>query len=304
MTSAHITIKISVLTILAVAIVFLLCSNSYQRTLAQNTTGNQTTALLTYKNPDLGLTMQYPSNWVKQQDNLVRNTFAAFLLKENPFHNSLNFANISLAEVDLRVYPAPQGVTSANLNTSQLDTQGQALINQYKNGTTTLGGLPAIKLTSYVFGGFTQKTMQMWTYIPSKHVLFAIVYIVQPSAYPLYLPAVQQMINSVKIASTSTSLPPSTAIQTPPAAATNNTATPTAPASTATQTPPAAATSNTATPTAPASGGTTPNVHTTPTQNTPTAPAQNVPANGPTQQVPTNPTTNVPQLGSPSIGSK
>jgi hypothetical protein len=201
MTTAFIAIRISILAILMVAIVFLLCSNSYQRTFAQNFTSNQTTALLTYKNPDLGLTMQYPSSWVKQQDNMLRKTFAAFLLKEDRFHNSLNFANVSLAEVDLRVYPAPQGVTSANLNTSQLDTQGQALISQYKNSTTTLGGLPAIKLTSYIFGGFTQKTMQMWTYIPSKHVLFAVVYIVQPSAYSLYLPAVQQMIDSVKIAS-------------------------------------------------------------------------------------------------------
>ena len=284
-----------------VAIVFLLSSNSHQRTLAQkvtsnftsNFTSNQTTPLLTYKNPDIGVTMQYPSNWVKQQDNLVRNTFAAFLLKENPFHNSLNFANVSLAEVDLRVYPAPQGVTSANLNTNQLDTQGQALISQYKNSTTALGGLPAIKVTSYVFGGFTQKTMQMWTYIPSKHVLFAIVYVVQPSAYSLYLPAVQQMINSVKIAPTSASSPPSTATQTPSAATTGT------PASTATKTPSAAttgtpATATTATP--PASDGTTPNVHTTPTQNAPA-----VPANAPTQQVPTNPATNAPQS---NIGGK
>ena len=196
MTTAYMTIIISVL-----ALVFLLASSSYPRTLAQNITSNQTTAFFTYKNPDLGLTMQYPSSWVKQQDNLVMNTFAAFLLKEDRFHNSLNFANVSLAEVDLRVYPAPQGVTSANLNASQLNIQGQALISQYRNSTTTLGGLPALKLTTYVFGGFTQKTMQMWTYIPSKHVLFAIVYIVQPSAYSLYLPAVQQMINSVKITS-------------------------------------------------------------------------------------------------------
>ncbi len=206
MTTNHMSIKISILVIL-VASVFLLCSNSYQRTLAQTinsnqtVNSNQTATLLTYKNPDLGLTMQYPPDWVKQQGNLVMNTFAAFLLKENRFHNSLNFANVSLAEVDLRVYPAPQGLTTGSLNIGQLATQGQAIINQYKNSTTTLGGLPALKFTSYTFGGFTQKTMQMWTYIPSKHVIFAFVYIVQPSAYSLYLPAVEQMINSVKIAS-------------------------------------------------------------------------------------------------------
>jgi hypothetical protein len=286
------TIKVPGLAILMIAIAFLLFTNSYQHTLAQINNGNQTITPLIYKNPDLGLTMQYPSNWALQKDNLVRNTIAAFLLKEDRFHNALDFANITLAEVDLRVYPAPPGVTSSNLNLGQLDTRGQALITSYKNSTTRLGGLPAIKLTSYVFGGFTQKTMQFWTYIPDKHVLMAIVYIAQPPTFPLYVPAVQQMISSMKIERTSTSSSTSEG---------STMSAPSAPGSEATQSPPAAAGSTMSAPSAPGSGGTAPNAHTTPTQN--------IPANANTPQVPTNPTSNAPQnpgqiTGSPNIGSK
>ena len=293
-------IKIPGLAILMIAVAFLLFSISYQSTIAQINDGNQTITPLTYKNPDLGLTMQYPSNWVLQKDNLVRNTIAALLLKQDRFHNTLDFANITLAEVDLRVYPAPPGMTSSNLNIGQLDTQGQALIKQYKNSSTTLGNLPAIKFASYIFGGFTQKTMQVWTYIPYKHVLVAIVYIAQPSTFPLYAPAVQQMIDSVKIAPTSTSSPTSTTNQAPSATTgTTTTTTPSTPGFAANQAPSATTgTTTTTTPSAPGSGGTTANAHTTPTQN--------VPANANAPQVPTS---NAPQnpghtTGSPNAGSK
>ncbi len=301
-------INILGLAILMIAIAFLLFSNSYQRALAQIKNGNQTITPLTYKNPDLGLTMQYPSNWLLQKGNLVRNTIAAFLLKEDRFHNAMDFANITLAEVDLRVYSAPPGVTSSNLNVGQLDTQGQTSITPYKNSSTRLGDLPAIKFGS-VFGRFPQKTMQVWTYIPDKHVLVAFVYIAQPSTFPLYVPVVQQMIDSVKIAHTPTSSPPSPAPSAPGSAATQpplvatgstTTTTPSAPGSAATQPPLTAAGSTTTTPSAPGSGGTTANAQTTPTQN--------VPANANTPQVHTNPASNAPQnpgqnAGSPNVGS-
>jgi hypothetical protein len=63
-----------------------------------------------------------------------------------------------------------------------------------------LGGFPAIKIVNYFFGDITQKEMQVWTFIPSKHVLVEVIYIAQPSRYSLYLPIVQRMIDSVEIA--------------------------------------------------------------------------------------------------------
>jgi hypothetical protein len=154
-------------------------------------------SFLMYKNLDFGIKMQYPSNWTKQEDNLQLHTIAAFsLIHQNPF----DFANVTLAEVDLRVYNAPKNETSAKLNISQINTQGQTIVSYHKNSTTTLGGYPAFRIASYFFGGVTQKAMQIWTFIPNKHVLVEIIYIAQPSKYSFYLPIVQKMIDSVEIA--------------------------------------------------------------------------------------------------------
>lgn len=171
-----------------------------QSTLAQKAT-NANGTLLTYQNPDLGLTMQYPSNWIKQVGNLGLNTVAAFELKQQQFGNGPNFANITLAEVDLRVYPAPPGETAARLNMSDVSLQNQAVISHYKNSTTTLGGLQALKIVSYLFSSVTDKAMQVWAFVPSKNVLVELIYITQPPQYPLYLPTFQKMVDSVRITS-------------------------------------------------------------------------------------------------------
>ncbi|HET7149045.1 MAG TPA: hypothetical protein VFI73_11155 [Candidatus Nitrosopolaris sp.] len=157
--------------------------------------GNGTT--LTYQNPDFGIKMQYPSNWIKQEDNLLLHTVVAFsLIHQNIF----DFTNTTLAELDLRVYNAPQNETSAKLNIGQINTQGQVIISHYKNETTTLGGLPALKIINYFFGDTTQKEMQVWTFVPSKNILVELIYVAQPSKYPVSLPIVERMINSVEIA--------------------------------------------------------------------------------------------------------
>lgn len=153
--------------------------------------------LLTYQNPDFGIKLHYPSNWIKQEDNLFLHTIVAFsLIHENIY----DFTNTTLAELDLRVYNAPANETFAKLNIDQINTRGQTIINQYKNNTSTLGGLPAIKIINYFFGGVTQKEMQIWTFIPSKNALVELIYIAQPSIYSLYIPIVERMIDSVEIA--------------------------------------------------------------------------------------------------------
>lgn len=157
---------------------------------------NKSSIFLTYENHDFGIKMQYPSDWIKMEDNLLFHTIAAFqLIHENIY----DFTNATLAEVDLRVYKAPQNETSAKLSIGQINTQGQVISNYYKNSTINLGGLPAIKIVNYFFGDVTQKELQVWTFVPGKNVLVEIIYIAQPSKYSLYLPNVQKMIDSVKI---------------------------------------------------------------------------------------------------------
>ena len=74
------------------------------------------------------------------------------------------------------------------------------IVSYYKNSTTTLGGLPVLKIRSYFFGDVTKKEMQVWTFIANKRVLVEILYIAQSTKYSLYLPEVEKMIDSVEIA--------------------------------------------------------------------------------------------------------
>jgi hypothetical protein len=151
---------------------------------------------LTYHNPDFGLSLLYPANWTKQEDNLTLHTLAAFsAIHEDKY----NFVNSTWAEVDLRIYNAPPNETFSNLNLNQLNTQGQVIVNSYKNSTTTLGGLPALKIVNYFFGVIGQKQMQMWTFVPTKNKIIELVYTALPSKYSIYLPVVEKMIDSVRI---------------------------------------------------------------------------------------------------------
>ncbi len=151
---------------------------------------------LTYQNPDFGIKLKYPSNWTKQEDGLLLHTIVAFQLQHE---NIYDFTNTTLAEIDLRIYNAPINETSAQLGINQVNTGGQTIIGYYKNSTTVLGGLPAIKILNYYFGDITQKEMQIWTFIPNKHILFEVLYIASPSQFPLYLPAAQKVIDSIEI---------------------------------------------------------------------------------------------------------
>ena len=152
--------------------------------------------LLTYQNPDFGIKIKYPSNWTKIEDGLLLHTIVAFQLQHE---NIYDFTNTTLAEIDLRVYNAPPNETSAKLSISQVYTGGQTIVGYYKNSTTTVGGLPAIKIVNYYFGDITQKEMQIWTFVPNKHILIEILYIAPPSKFSLYLPAAQKIINSLGI---------------------------------------------------------------------------------------------------------
>jgi hypothetical protein len=80
-----------------------------------------------------------------------------------------DFTNTTLAELDLRVYNAPQNETFAKMNINQvndigkMNTTNQVIIGHYKNATNTLAELPALKIINYYFGNVGQKEMQVWT---------------------------------------------------------------------------------------------------------------------------------------------
>jgi hypothetical protein len=163
---------------------------------AQVPTQPNNATLLTYQNSDFGIKLKYPSNWTKIEDDLLLHSIVAFQLQHE---NIYDFTNTTLAEIDLRVYNAPPNETSSKLGINQIYTGGQTIIGYYKNSTTTLGGLPAIKIVNYYFGDITQKEMQIWTFVPNKHILLEVLYITPPSKFSLYLPAAQKLINSLEL---------------------------------------------------------------------------------------------------------
>lgn len=172
------------------------CCFGVKHAFAQVPTNHNDGTLLTYQNPDFGIKIKYPSNWTKIEDGLLLHSIVAFQLQHE---NIYDFTNTTLAEIDLRVYNAPPNETSAKLGINQIYTGGQTIIGYYKNSTTTLGGLPAIKIVNYYFGDVTQKEMQIWTFVPNKHILLEVLYISPPSKFSLYLPAAQKLINSLEL---------------------------------------------------------------------------------------------------------
>lgn len=110
---------------------------------------NNNGTFLTYQNPDFHIKMLYPSNWTKQEDNLAKHTIVGFSLIHQDIYD---FTNTTLAELDVRVYNAPENETFTNLNIDQVNhigkanTTNQVIIGHYKNATTTLAGLPALKI--------------------------------------------------------------------------------------------------------------------------------------------------------------
>jgi hypothetical protein len=94
-----------------------------------NTNINKNSTFLAYDNPDFGIKLLYPSNWTKQEDNLRHQTIVGFSLIHEDIYD---FANTTLAEVDLRIYNAPQNETSAKFDIGQINTAGEVIVTHYK----------------------------------------------------------------------------------------------------------------------------------------------------------------------------
>jgi hypothetical protein len=146
-------------------------------------------SFLLYQNPDLGIKMQYPSSWKKVEDYLKFHAIVAFILT----HTSINDkTNTTLAELDLRLYPVPANETSTKIPIRQLDTHNGSVLNSY----TGTSGMRVTKIIDKIYG---QEELQIWTLIPTKHILIELVYISGAKGFPQYLPMAKKMIASFEI---------------------------------------------------------------------------------------------------------
>ena len=152
---------------------------------------------LTYENPELGISIQYPSNWEKlvSLDNFV--TFTA------------------PPETDTRIYPAALGLkvqeltSSSQNNIPSLQEITKVQMSDLKRSTpdlkvlestsTTIAGKPSHKIVFSATDNkeVERKAMQVWTVIGNKAVL--ITYKAEPDKFASYLPTIERMIDSFKV---------------------------------------------------------------------------------------------------------
>ena len=180
-----------------------------------NSTNSTTTAasaanFLTYQNSTYGISVQHPSNWIKEEN-----------------HNSTSPGHIVKFSSPQGTPPATVNIIGGNrlpLNMS-LEEFSAASINNLRqsfprfnlleSSSTTLGGFPAHRVvyTAEVAPGFGVKFMQVWTIKDARD--FIITDGSLPSDFSNYLPTIQHMINSFAFIPTTPATQPANNATTP-----------------------------------------------------------------------------------------
>jgi hypothetical protein len=181
-------------------------SNSTNSTTAAASAAN----FLTYQNSTYGISVQHPSNWIKEEN-----------------HNSTSPGHIVKFSSPQGTPPATVNIIGGNrlpLNMS-LEEFSAASINNLRqsfprfnlleSNSTTLGGFPAHRVvyTAEVAPGFGVKFIQVWTIKDARD--FIITDGSLPSDFSNYLPTIQHMINSFAFIPTTPATQPANNATTP-----------------------------------------------------------------------------------------
>ena len=148
---------------------------------------------LTYENTELGISIQYPSNWEKlvSLDNFVSFT--------------------APPETDTRIYPAALGLKVQELSSQNIPLQEITKVQMsnlkrsnpdlkvLESTSTTIADKSAHKI---VFSAIDDKEVerkatQVWTVIDNR--AFLITYKAEPDKFSSYLPTIERMIDSFKV---------------------------------------------------------------------------------------------------------
>jgi hypothetical protein len=177
--------------------------NHTQTSVTPATTSN----FLTYVNPTLGLTMQYPSSW---------------LIRERPYNPAGNSTIVSLFAPPESAFPTTGSISAVSggfipyIDVFVFNSKNMSLnelINEtvYNIANASITQSKPINSQAYMLeytvtipGGNIFKRMQEWTISGGK--VFVITYTSLPPSYSKYLPTVQKMVQSIQIASPITPL--------------------------------------------------------------------------------------------------
>ena len=164
----------------------------YELALGQGQSQQQ--SLLTYKNPNLGGSIQYPSDWELQEES---NDKLRFIKQEGFVTADLNVENLDEPKTMLSEY------ASTRVNELQAQRPEFQLIS---NEPTTISNKPAQKVV-YTFereeDGKTNKVMRIWSINEGK--LYTLAHVAESSQYNRYLPTFQRMVDSFSIGPSSSS---------------------------------------------------------------------------------------------------
>jgi eukaryotic-like serine/threonine-protein kinase len=179
-------IATSVLYVLSIALPFCLVE-SMPASMAQINSEDEMSESLIYDNPNLGFTLEYPSDWMKEE--------------------SLSFISPRLSISD----KAPESIavtTEPNLSNLTLeeysDSSLSVLESQFSNYTliessnSTLSGYPAHQiLYTYTLEDVDLKNLQIWTI--ADDIVYVLTYGGTTKEFEDSLPVIQNMIDSFEI---------------------------------------------------------------------------------------------------------
>jgi hypothetical protein len=156
----------------------------YELALGQGQSQQQ--SLLTYKNPNLGVSIQYPSDWELEEES---NDKLRFIKQDGFVTADLNIEDIDQSDTTLSEY--------ASTRVNELQTQRPEFQLVSNEPTTISKNIPAQKVV-YTFereeDGKTNKVMRIWSTNEDK--LYTLAYIAESGQYDRYLPSFQRMVDT------------------------------------------------------------------------------------------------------------
>jgi hypothetical protein len=158
------------------------------------TAGNQTMAstatsdLTPYSNPNLGFTLEYPSNWTKQE-NLVFISPQVGIGNQAPELITIDTEVLPTLDFSLDTY------TNLSLRQAQESLQDFKLLN---SSSTTLAGLPAHMIV-ISFTDIHNTTLQsLATWAIKNGMVYKVTYIATPEEFHSSLPALQSVLDTFR----------------------------------------------------------------------------------------------------------
>ena len=163
-------------------------------TTSPSPTSTASANVMTYENANYGFSINYPSDWTKQERTPNGTGYQVVVLFVLPTNNVSENLNV-VVDDSLEPSTTLKEQTQANIEQLQQDHPDFKLL---ESGNTTLAGNPAYKIVYTATANQKYvKAMQVWTL--SNGTYYMITYKTGPSNYDKYIGTAQQMMNSFEL---------------------------------------------------------------------------------------------------------